>query len=402
MRRCIRFLLLSVVSLLMFSSSVQACLFFPLFDPLNWCCGFGHANPYATRQIIDDWLGYGYMRGTQNGSLGHYPLQPWRSYTPMYPRMQAPMVRPMPMPSPFGMPMQSPLAMPNPYSRMPYGPTPYRPMPYGRTPFQPMPWHGVPQSDDCGCDGMLSGPALAPAPMQMPFGSDPCDPCNPCPQPLTQMPIPVQVPITTYRSVTVDQGGYQMVWVPRPVTQLVPQTSWQTQYMQPQSMQPGPWNRMLPMQMGMPAPMPMQMPMQMQMPTGGGCGDTPCASTTHAVPQYYSAHQQPSMSNHAAAGVTQVTAMRPGYPMTSPYPMTNYAAATQRPLPYSPYMPAQTVPNRMAMGDIYGDHEYPAAPATGMLPVVPNSYSGNVPVFPGSLTRSVGTRSVNRYPHVVR
>lgn len=37
------------------------------------------------------------------------------------------------------------------------------------------------------------------------------------------------VPSTTYRNVTVDEGGYQMVWVPKPVTKQVAQTVVQQQ-----------------------------------------------------------------------------------------------------------------------------------------------------------------------------
>ncbi len=37
------------------------------------------------------------------------------------------------------------------------------------------------------------------------------------------------VPSTTYRNVTVDEGGYQMVWVPKPVTKQVAQTVIQQQ-----------------------------------------------------------------------------------------------------------------------------------------------------------------------------
>ena len=41
------------------------------------------------------------------------------------------------------------------------------------------------------------------------------------------VPVTTQVPVTTYRTVTVDQGSYQRVWVPRLVTQRVPQTTYQ-------------------------------------------------------------------------------------------------------------------------------------------------------------------------------
>lgn len=37
------------------------------------------------------------------------------------------------------------------------------------------------------------------------------------------------VPVTTCKNVTVDEGGYQMVWVPRPVTKTVAQTVMQQQ-----------------------------------------------------------------------------------------------------------------------------------------------------------------------------
>lgn len=39
------------------------------------------------------------------------------------------------------------------------------------------------------------------------------------------------VPVTTYKQVTVDEGGYQMVWVPKPVTKQVAQTVVQQQAM---------------------------------------------------------------------------------------------------------------------------------------------------------------------------
>lgn len=84
------------------------------------------------------------------------------------------------------------------------------------------------------------------------------DPCNPCVQPVfqTQLQPMVQtmlqpqqvisyqtvpqiqyqrqtyvenVPVVSYQNVTVDEGGYQMVWVPRPVQKQVAQTVLQPQ-----------------------------------------------------------------------------------------------------------------------------------------------------------------------------
>lgn len=46
---------------------------------------------------------------------------------------------------------------------------------------------------------------------------------------MRQEAVQVQVPTTTYKQVTMDEGGYQQVWVPRMVTKNVPQTVMQTQ-----------------------------------------------------------------------------------------------------------------------------------------------------------------------------
>jgi hypothetical protein len=46
---------------------------------------------------------------------------------------------------------------------------------------------------------------------------------------MTQQQVVENVPMTTCRNVTVDEGGYQMVWVPKPVTRQVAQTIVQQQ-----------------------------------------------------------------------------------------------------------------------------------------------------------------------------
>lgn len=94
----------------------------------------------------------------------------------------------------------------------------------------------------------ISGPSMyGDATMGLPMGS-----CG-CSQPTMMMPqavvqpqqiityrdvpktimrqeaVQVQVPTTTYQQVTMDEGGYQQVWVPRMVTKTVPQTVMQTQ-----------------------------------------------------------------------------------------------------------------------------------------------------------------------------
>jgi hypothetical protein len=46
---------------------------------------------------------------------------------------------------------------------------------------------------------------------------------------MTQRQVIEHVPITTCKNVTADEGGYQMVWVPKPVTRQVAQTTIQQQ-----------------------------------------------------------------------------------------------------------------------------------------------------------------------------
>lgn len=410
MRRFIRSLLLFVVTLSTLAAPAEACLFIPLLDPFHWMCGMGHQNPAASRQCIDDWLGYGYLRGQANCSLGHYPLQPGSCYTPMFPRLHAPVAPCLPFPRPMMAP--APPVMPQMMAPAPCCPQPLtggwggavatpwpRPMPY-RAPYQtPMqPWPMPYQSPT----PMLSGID--------PCQPDPCqDPClDPCQDPC--QPTPVQVPVTTYRPVTIDCGSWQTVWVPRRVTQMVPQTTWQTQYLPPGGM--------------MGNPMPAQPSIQ------GGCGDTPCgaatpqASVSSTWPRQmpYSVTTSPGMYSPMAAGGYRATNgmtwqgmpygsvarnYSPGRPamMSQPYPMAwrpqpvaaNWAAApTWQPMGSTP----------MTAGDIMGDHEYPAAAmaptATGMLPVTPNSYRGSAPIVRTSWSQPYRAASVNKYRNAIR
>jgi len=78
-----RITLLAVLIFLISSPAATAC---GLLCPLYWLFGCQHIHPgyagaygnayqnepYASWKVIDDWLGYGYLRN-QNGTLGHYP-----------------------------------------------------------------------------------------------------------------------------------------------------------------------------------------------------------------------------------------------------------------------------------------------------------------------------------------
>lgn len=95
------------------------------------------------------------------------------------------------------------------------------------------------------------------------------------------IPMTTQVPITTYRNVTVDMGSYQRVWVPRIVTQRVPQTSYQTQTLWTNPQQPcctdsGHGTFVSPSIGGLGAPV--------QMPLGSPYGGVPIDSTVPISP----------------------------------------------------------------------------------------------------------------------
>jgi hypothetical protein len=99
------------------------------------------------------------------------------------------------------------------------------------------------------------------------------------------------------------------------------------------------------------------------------------------------------------------------YSQMPAYPQTAYQ---NQPMPmqgmWSPSQPAWSGPqaswspemsgNPMVAGDIMGDHEY-SAPATAMVPVMQNSYSGAVPVQRASMSRPLVTTS-SQYTKSVR
>lgn len=271
MRLRIRTLLLTVALLCSMTSISSACIYIPILDPFYWLfggCGYGAGgvsgggygyvnngnssgygpNPYGVSRCVDDWLGYGYLRN-QEGTLGHYPGRPVSCYNPVFPCLLNPATWFPPCPlfapyTPFGpacgvtAPMVAPLAPPiqvpyQPYPAMPYQqPMPFQGQCQNGAPWQlPMPQFAAPR---------FAAPqyAMPRAPMPQMFNQyggmygNPCGPqCMPqqqcMPQPMMQCQ-PMQVPVTTMRPVTVDRGYWQRVWVPRPVTTMVPQTQYMT------------------------------------------------------------------------------------------------------------------------------------------------------------------------------
>jgi len=119
------------------------------------------------------------------------------------------------------------------------------PMAPAMMPFQT----GYPMSMGGACCGNVLAPSMPVVPSQ-PVILPPATSCGPALQPMVQTQlrpqqivtyqdvprmeirreaVQVNVPVTSYRQVTVDEGSYQSVWVPRQVTRMVPQTAIQQQ-----------------------------------------------------------------------------------------------------------------------------------------------------------------------------
>ena len=118
---------------------------------------------------------------------------------------------------------------------------------------------------------------------------------------------------------------------------------------------------------------------------------------------------------YAPAAYPQMMYSQPMDPMAySQMPVHPQTAYQNQPMPmqgmWSPSQPAWSAPQAswspemtgtpMVAGDIMGDHEY-SAPTTAMVPVIPNSYRGAVPVRNASMSRPLVTTS-SQYTKSVR
>ncbi|MFN9719051.1 MAG: hypothetical protein ACK58L_10180, partial [Planctomycetota bacterium] len=488
-----------------------------LLDPFHWHNynpGYGaypvndpaYAHHYGTYRLIDDWLGYGYLRN-QEGTYGHYPFRGWNwsglgggsNWTGGWDLGL------------FGWNWDWGWGM-NPggigwnynwggrvgWPEGGYGSQFYQPSypgllnpPPAMAPVYPAP--------------VVQVPAMQFAP-QMSMGDPCCDPCMDCCDPCmgmqqVQMPVPVQ----TWRPVVVDQGHWQRVWVPRPMTTMVPQS----QYLMPQASMMNSGcdecgGAVAPMMQGMMmpgisgdsgccgsegssgmvfpgtvAPIPQQTMMmpgyssQVAMshypmtqalmsgwtpqtawaPQGQWAQQTAHMGNPYAMPamrpreyrRYVrqfnrhsstAMHQSPFMAGAMSPGMTSrnygygwqpassppvPVAVgnpwgTPAYPFASAHVMPSYSMPTYNSMPIQaawsdPVMSTVMSPSSTMMapgmnsipvaGDIMGDHEM-MAPATAGVPVIQNSFHGNVPVMRANLSRPIGTQSSNRYRSVVR
>jgi hypothetical protein len=85
----IRVLLLAIAAALYPGETASACPGCLLLSPFRWLFGCdqyhgcGLVNPHNCNRVIDDWLGYGYLRN-QQGTLGHYPGNWYRQIHPQH------------------------------------------------------------------------------------------------------------------------------------------------------------------------------------------------------------------------------------------------------------------------------------------------------------------------------
>ncbi len=361
---------ITLLAVLIFIVSSQAATACGLLCPLYWLFGCQHIHPgyagahgnayqnepYASWKVIDDWLGYGYLRN-QNGTHGHYPgnwyrnlhhgygqTQPALAWQPQlqgnYPAPVAP-AAPQPLYAPAWDPCCDPCGSMPPLAVMPQPqPQYYQPQPQY---YQPQPWmqtapmmagtvHAGECCDTCGSVSSASPGCGAPV-MQNAAPSGDCGCAGGSPDSFTQ-PLPPVSMMSPYGVPQQWNSGYAApvaanIWHPGRVWS--PQQNWQ------------------------------------QTPTW-----TAAASARF---------QTPAVHNPWATGNAHVAPQ----PMT--YSMPQYPQYPQYPQP------------QHAMGDIYGDHE--ASRNAGGF-IRPNSFQGNVPVRNASLSSRGGSVLSRRYPASLR
>ena len=179
----IRMLLLLIVAALYPAQSASACPGCLLLSPFRWLFGCDHysgcglGSGHDCNRFIDDWFGYGYLRG-QQGTLGHYPGNWYRQPQLLHGHGMHGgramvggygMGQPMMMPAPMTMPAQMTMPMP-------------APMPMVQPGIYGLPAGGMysaswdPCCDPCGdpCGGMGGSYGVA-TPMPMYEGSSGSD-----------------------------------------------------------------------------------------------------------------------------------------------------------------------------------------------------------------------------------
>ena len=147
------------------------------------------------------------------------------------------------------------------------------------------------------------------------------------------------VPVTTYRNVLVDEGAYQMVYVPKQVTKQVPEVTYQQQVayrsvpFQVTRQVPQVVTQMVPQQIVRTQPITYQTTQMASVPVARGCA--PCGGTTYGVAPYSSIGQS-YISVPAVASpliYNPVTMLPPTAAITNSAPAHQHAEANSNPVP---------------------------------------------------------------------
>lgn len=383
---------ITLLTVLIFIASAQTASACGLLCPLYWLFGCQHIHPgyagtygspyqnepYASWKVIDDWLGYGYLRN-QNGTLGHYPgnwyrnlhhgyghAQPALAWQPQlqgnYPAPVAP-AAPQPLYAPTWDPCCDPCGSMPPLAVMPQPQPQYYQQPqfYPQPQlYQPQPWMQTAP--------MMAGTVVA---------GDCCDSCGSAASESPGCGAPI-MPEPTPSSDCGCAGGS-----PGSFTQPVPPVTMMSPYGIPQQ-----WNS------GYATPVAANTwhPGRVWSPNHNG---QQAPTWTAAATARF---QNPAMNNPWATGYAQVNPQ----PMTSSmpqYPQPYYAAA-QYPQPqYAQPRMAQMPQPVPVMGDVYGDHE--ATQNAGGF-IRPNAFQGNVPIRNASMSSRGGSVLSRRYPASLR
>ena len=150
------------------------------------------------------------------------------------------------------------------------------------------------------------------------------------------------VPVTTYRNVVVDEGGYQMVYVPKQVTKQVPEVTYQQQVAyrsvpyQVARQVPQVVTQMVPQQVVRSQPVTYQTTQMVPLapaPVARGCA--PCGTATYGVAPYSTIGQTyvPSTTMVSPLTYNPVTMLPPTTPIVNPTLVNPQSEANSNPVP---------------------------------------------------------------------
>lgn len=337
MRTRLRILILLLTALVAAPNSASACGF---CSPFHWLfgCGLHHGHyrgdgGYSTWRVIDDWLGYGYLRNNQ-GVYGHYPGN-WYRNLPHHPT-QGPGVTQNWMP-------QASVYTPSWNAAPAWGGSPILPG-WGMAGGYGMygmygGWSECSECDSCGSDSMIT-PMESSSDCSCSGGTSEFLPPTVPPTDMTmfyqQQAMLPQLMSGGFPSpgMTPQAGPWQPVgagWQP--------QTAWQPMPRQPFPQQPAPWNPGTPWNPAAGSVPQQQAQLAMKPDLLSGATGGPAVPTHGAASGIiHTAHLVPGPGSGFAAPQPQLAAQQPGQ---NPWSPRTAWSPDPRMAAYPPAMPQQ-------------------------------------------------------------